>query len=76
MKTPQEAQAKLNELIAFCDASTPEDHACLGAMLLSAGVAFMVEGDVDDGTIDHVVEQGRLAARGETALPSPGSQRQ
>lgn len=76
MKTAQEAQNKLNELIAFCDAETPEDHACLGAMLLSAGVAFMVQGDVDDGAIDHCVEQGRRAARGQVAIPVPGSQRQ
>lgn len=74
MKTKQELQDKINELIAFADAETPQEHANLGALLVSAGACFMKNGGVSIEGINYCVEQGIRASSGLVPLPLPGDQ--
>lgn len=75
MKSLKECQSKLNELIAFADVETDQDHANLGAMLASTGVAFMITGGMTNDQIEWVVEQARRVINGGQLLPIPGSGR-
>lgn len=44
MKSAQDCMKKLNDLIRYANAVSPDDHAKLGAMLLTAGAAFCEHG--------------------------------
>lgn len=78
MKNKEDLEKKLNELIAYADPRTEEDEAKLGAMLISAGSAFMHHASPGNarGAIDYCVEQGIRAANGESPLPVPRGENQ
>lgn len=69
MKTAIEMQAKLNELIQGSGFETAADQMKLGALLLSAGAAFMTAGGASEEQIAYCIEQGRRAARGDILEP-------
>jgi hypothetical protein len=65
----------INGLIKQVDAVSPSDHGCLGALLLSSGVAFLLNAGASDGEVDWIVEQSRRLNSGRGPLPTPGSLR-
>lgn len=56
MRSPQDCMNKLNDLICYAQAVTREDHAKLGAMLLSAGAAFCDHGGLHRDEMIAIVD--------------------
>lgn len=71
MKEAKELQSKMNELIAFAEAETAEDHACFAAMLLSVGAVFSLHGGMTREDVDYVINTG-LQIGHEEAATRPG----
>lgn len=66
MKTREQIQDRLNQLIDYAGAETPGDHAKLAAILLSSGGAFGRVGAMTRGQMEYCVEQGRRAEQGQS----------
>lgn len=64
MRTIKQVQTLLNDLIDYARCRTPGDHKNLGAMLLSAGAAFMCHGGASDEEMQHALRAGVRAERG------------
>lgn len=62
MKTKEQIQTKLNELIEYANAVSKSDHAKLGAMLLSTAGAMMCHGGASLDDLKHVIDVGFFAA--------------
>lgn len=72
MKTKKQVRDRLNDLLDFARCRTPGDHKNLGAMLLSAGSAFMCHGGATDDEMQYALTAGVRAERGQAQLPRPG----
>lgn len=63
MKTKQQIQEKLDELIEFAHASSPTDLADLGRMLMSSGGALMCQAGAPLKALNDAIGVGFSAAQ-------------
>ncbi len=69
MKDAKQCEALFIRFLQHAGATTPEDHACLGAMLTVIGVSQLIRGHLNDEEIEFIVEQGKRSGRGQRPLP-------